>query len=105
MQQQIRGSVEMTAAMAISGTIGWFVLISRQPVLDVVFWRCAFGALTLLLICAALGLLRGHLNRRVVTLAALGGAAAAVAFVSPAFVSGVSVTLAAIVVTRWRGRR
>ena len=75
MQQQIRGSVEMTAAMAISGTIGWFVLISKQPVLDVVFWRCAFGALTLLLICAALGLLRGHLNRRVLTLAALGGAA------------------------------
>jgi drug/metabolite transporter (DMT)-like permease len=75
MQQQIRGSVEMTSAMAISGTIGWFVLMSKQPVLDVVFWRCAFGALTLLLICAALGLLRGHLNRRVLTLAAIGGAA------------------------------
>ncbi|MDA4637010.1 EamA family transporter, partial [Escherichia coli] len=42
-----RGSVEMTAAMMISGTIGWFVLMSGQPVLSVVFWRCAFGALTL----------------------------------------------------------
>jgi drug/metabolite transporter (DMT)-like permease len=75
MNSKLRGTAEMTAAMAISGTIGWFVLISRQPVLDVVFWRCAFGALTLLVICAALGLLRGHLNRRVITLAALGGAA------------------------------
>jgi hypothetical protein len=35
-----RGSFEMTAAMLISGTIGWFVLVSGQPVLDVVFWRC-----------------------------------------------------------------
>src|SRR6188472_3487821 len=75
MKRQTRGSVEMTAAMTISGTIGWFVLISKQPVLDVVFWRCAFGALTLLIICIALGLLRGQLNRRVLTLAALGGAA------------------------------
>lgn len=37
-----RGSLEMTAAMLISGTIGWFVLVSGQPVLDVVFWRCVF---------------------------------------------------------------
>ena len=29
-----RGSFEMTAAMLISGTIGWFVLVSGQPVLD-----------------------------------------------------------------------
>lgn len=43
-----RGSFEMTAAMLISGTIGWFVLVSGQPVLDVVFWRCVFGAGTLL---------------------------------------------------------
>jgi TctA family transporter len=39
-----RGSLEMVAAMLISGTIGWFVLVSGQPVLDVVFWRCVFGA-------------------------------------------------------------
>ena len=53
-----RGSLEMVAAMLISGTIGWFVLVSGQPVLDVVFWRCVFGAGTLLVICALFGFLR-----------------------------------------------
>lgn len=75
MNQQTRGTAEMSAAMLISGTIGWFVLQSGQAVLDVVFWRCAFGALTLLVICAALGLLRGHLNWRAIGIAAAGGAA------------------------------
>ena len=32
-----RGSLEMIAAMLISGTIGWFVLVSGQSVIDVVF--------------------------------------------------------------------
>jgi hypothetical protein len=45
-----RGSLEMIAAMLISGTIGWFVLMSGQPVINVVFWRCAVGALVLLAI-------------------------------------------------------
>ncbi|NYT64722.1 DMT family transporter [Alcaligenaceae bacterium] len=59
MDNQIKhGSFEMTAAMLISGTIGWFVLMSGQPVLNVVFWRCAFGAVTLLLICMVMGVLR-----------------------------------------------
>ncbi|MBC2658510.1 DMT family transporter [Pseudomonas sp. MSSRFD41] len=71
-----RGSLEMSAAMLISGTIGWFVLVSGQPVLDVVFWRCLFGAATLLLVCAALGLLRKDLlTRRVLLLAVVSGAA------------------------------
>ena len=48
----------MVAAMLISGTIGWFVLASGLPVLEVVFWRCVFGAVTLLVICAAFGFLR-----------------------------------------------
>lgn len=52
-----RGSLEMIVAMLISGTIGWFVLVSGQPVLEVVFWRCVFGAGALLGICASLGLL------------------------------------------------
>ncbi|UVL31025.1 DMT family transporter [Pseudomonas donghuensis] len=56
-----RGSLEMVAAMLISGTIGWFVLVSGQPVLDVVFWRCVFGAGTLLLICLAMGFLKPNL--------------------------------------------
>ena len=59
MENQIRrGSLEMAGAMAISGTIGWFVLVSGQAVLDVVFWRCAIGAATLLAICGFMGLLR-----------------------------------------------
>ncbi|MGN7742246.1 DMT family transporter [Pseudomonas sp. 22526] len=71
-----RGSLEMTAAMLISGTIGWFVLVSGQPVLDVVFWRCVFGAATLLLICAGFGFLRpGILTRTTFLLAVLSGVA------------------------------
>ena len=65
-----RGSLEMIAAMLISGTIGWFVLVSGQPVLDVVFWRCVFGTGTLLLVCAAFGFLRpGVISRTAVLLA------------------------------------
>lgn len=71
-----RGSFEMTAAMLISGTIGWFVLVSGQPVLDVVFWRCVFGAATLLVICVVLGFLRpGILTRTTFLLAVLSGVA------------------------------
>ncbi|WP_028616140.1 MULTISPECIES: DMT family transporter [Pseudomonas] len=53
-----RGSWEMIAAMLISGTIGWFVLVSGVSVIEVVFWRCVIGGLTLLLVCALLGYLR-----------------------------------------------
>ena len=71
-----RGSLEMVAAMLISGTIGWLVMLSGQPVLDVVFWRCLFGALTLLVICAAMGFLRpGILTRATFLLAVLSGVA------------------------------
>ncbi|MFF7107108.1 DMT family transporter [Pseudomonas sichuanensis] len=69
-----RGSLEMVAAMLISGTIGWFVLVSGQPVLEVVFWRCLFGAGTLLLICAAMGFLKpGVLTRATFLLAVVSG--------------------------------
>ena len=81
MDKQARGTVEMTVAMGILGTIGWFVVQSGQPVMDVVFWRCAFGAATLLIVCAALGLLRGTLSLRMVAFAALGGAAIVVNWV------------------------
>ncbi|RUX26229.1 DMT family transporter [Mesorhizobium sp. M7A.F.Ca.US.011.01.1.1] len=75
MNETVRGTVEMSAAMAILGTIGWFVVLSGQPIMDVVFWRCAFGALTLLIICAGLGLLRNKLSLRIIGIAALGGVA------------------------------
>ena len=71
-----RGSFEMVAAMLISGTIGWFVLVSGQPVLDVVFWRCVFGATTLLLICLAMGFLKpGMLTLTTFALAVFSGVA------------------------------
>ncbi|MGY2288275.1 DMT family transporter [Pseudomonas sp. SDO528_S397] len=56
-----RGSWEMVGAMLISGTIGWFVLVSGVPVVAVVFWRCVIGALSLLLVCGLLGYLRRDL--------------------------------------------
>ncbi|MCJ1885928.1 DMT family transporter [Pseudomonas sp. LA21] len=71
-----RGTLEMVSAMLICGTIGWLVLLSGQPVLDVVFWRCVFGAATLLLICGLMGLLRpGILTRATFGLALLSGVA------------------------------
>ena len=70
-KQTHRGTLEMVAAMLISGTIGWFVLLSGLPVLDVVFWRCVFGALTLLLVCALLGYLRLDLLSRVTLMLAV----------------------------------
>ena len=77
MNEQIkRGTLEMISAMLICGTIGWLVVVSGQPVLDVVFWRCVFGAATLLVICAAMGFLRpGILTRASFGLALLSGAA------------------------------
>jgi drug/metabolite transporter (DMT)-like permease len=71
-----RGTIEMTVAMLISGTIGWFVMVSGQPVENVVFWRCAFGTAALLAICGALGYLRpGIVTLRQFGIAVLGGIA------------------------------
>jgi drug/metabolite transporter (DMT)-like permease len=75
MNERHRGILEMVAAMGISGTIGWVVLHSNLPVISLVFWRCLFGAFALLIVCAALGVFRGNLTRRVITFAALGGVA------------------------------
>lgn len=74
MDEKFRGTAEMTAAMIISGTIGWFVVSSGQDVVAVVFWRCLFGAATLAVVCAAMGFLRrGAITRRQLGLAVLGG--------------------------------
>lgn len=75
MDKTLRGAAEMSAAMTILGTIGLFVVLSGQTAIDVVFWRCAFGALALLLICAVQGILRRHITLRQVILAILGGVA------------------------------
>jgi drug/metabolite transporter (DMT)-like permease len=52
------GGLEMAAAMAISGTIGYFVIESGQSVWNVVFFRCLFGAICLAAYCGWRGLLR-----------------------------------------------
>lgn len=52
------GLIQMASAMAISGTVGIFVLESGQSAWNVVFLRCVFGALGLLVYCLARGLLR-----------------------------------------------
>lgn len=76
MNDRNRGMAEMTTAMALSGTIGWFVVVSGRPVTDVVFWRCLFGTAALALVCAAMGLLRRDgLTWRQAGFAALGGMA------------------------------
>lgn len=75
MSETTRGSIEMTIAMTLMGTIGWFVVMSGQAALDVVFWRCLFGALALGLICAGMGLFKGQVTRGQIGLAALGGVA------------------------------
>ena len=70
-----RGIAEMTLAMVISGTIGWFVLMAGRPVLDVVFWRCVFGTVALFALCAVLGQLRHRLTWGQFGLVMLGGIA------------------------------
>ncbi|MBU9360197.1 DMT family transporter [Burkholderia multivorans] len=71
-----RGAAEMVVAMVMSGSIGWLVMSSQQPLANVVFFRCVFGAATLAIACAALGLLRRALfSPRMLILTALGSIA------------------------------
>ncbi|GLQ17843.1 DMT family transporter [Maritalea porphyrae] len=68
------GTIEMVAAMLISGTIGYFVVISELPILNVVWFRCLLGAITLLAICWMLGFLkRDHFTKRVLLLGGISG--------------------------------
>lgn len=69
-----RGTIEMSAAMLISGTISWFVVMSGQPVFNVVFWRCLFAVFALLAVCGVLGLLK-PITWKILGLAVLGGVA------------------------------
>ena len=55
MKSQTRGTLEMISAMVISGTVGWFVIVSGQSPEAVVFWRCLFGAMAMLVTCLVLG--------------------------------------------------
>ena len=75
MSNRTTGTLQMIAAMLISGTIGWFVVRSGQPVIELLFWRCAFGAATLLVVCALTGSLFGKFTLKHLGWATLGGAA------------------------------
>ncbi|MEV6330819.1 DMT family transporter [Streptomyces sp. NPDC051909] len=72
---QARGTLELTAAMVLSGTLGIFVVESGASPFTVVFFRCLFGALALGLYSLARGFFTGHgFTPRKLGLAALGGA-------------------------------
>lgn len=73
--QLTRGVWQMSLAMIISGSIGAFVLLSGLPVIDVVFWRCLIGALTLLLFIVLNRQPFSRLTRFTLALAVLGGIA------------------------------
>jgi len=75
-----RGTVELTLAMVLSGTLGIFVVESGASPFEVVFFRCLFGALALGAYCLARGYFTDHaFTPRKLALAALGDA-----FVYPA---------------------
>lgn len=74
MRNETRGTVELTLAMVLSGTLGVFVVESGASPFNVVFFRCVFGALALGAYSLARGFLTGHgLTPRKFGLAALGG--------------------------------
>jgi drug/metabolite transporter (DMT)-like permease len=67
-----RGAAEMSVAMLMSGSIGWLVVSSQQSTENVVFFRCLFGAATMAIVCAVLGLFRRKLfSWRMIGLTAL----------------------------------
>ncbi|MFJ8072402.1 DMT family transporter [Streptomyces sp. NPDC096176] len=69
-----RGTVELTVAMVLSGTLGIFVVESGASPFNVVFFRCLFGALALGAYCLVRGFFTDHnFTARKLALAALGG--------------------------------
>ncbi|MFF8280344.1 DMT family transporter [Streptomyces lateritius] len=71
---QTRGTVELTLAMVLSGTLGIFVVESGASPFNVVFFRCLFGAIALGVYSLARGYFTGHgLTPGKLGLAVLGG--------------------------------
>lgn len=71
---ELKGSIELTAAMILSGTLGIFVVESGASPFNVVFFRCLFGAVALGLYCLVRGFFKNHgFTPKKVGLAALGG--------------------------------
>ncbi|MFF0425853.1 DMT family transporter [Streptomyces sp. NPDC004520] len=74
MRNETRGTVELTLAMALSGTLGVFVVESGASPFEVVFFRCLFGALALGAYSLVRGFFRGHgFTAKKLGTAALGG--------------------------------
>ncbi|MFC8505652.1 DMT family transporter [Streptomyces sp. NPDC057411] len=75
MRNETRGTVELTLAMVLSGTLGIFVVESGASPFSVVFFRCLFGAVALGAYSLARGFFTGHgFTPGKLGLAALGGA-------------------------------
>lgn len=74
MRNETRGTVELTLAMVLSGTLGVFVVESGASPFEVVFFRCLFGAVALGAYSLARGFFTGHgFTAKKLGLAALGG--------------------------------
>lgn len=68
-------ALQLAAALAVSGTVGAFVLEAGVDSFTAVFWRCAFGALFLAVWSLAFGYLPDRtVQKRNLLLAALAGA-------------------------------
>ncbi|GAA4906186.1 DMT family transporter [Streptomyces coeruleoprunus] len=74
MRNETRGTLELTLAMVLSGTLGVFVVESGASPFTVVLFRCLFGAAALGAYALARGYFTGHgFTPRKLGLAALGG--------------------------------
>ncbi|MGW5776966.1 DMT family transporter [Streptomyces sp. NPDC003863] len=74
MRNETRGTLELTLAMVLSGTLGVFVVESGASPFEVVFFRCLFGAVALGAYSLLRGFFAGHgFTPRKLGLAALGG--------------------------------
>ncbi|MDT9692436.1 DMT family transporter [Streptomyces sp. P9(2023)] len=74
MRHETRGTVELTLAMVLSGTLGIFVVESGASPFNVVFFRCLFGAVALGLYSLVRGYFTGHgFTAKKLGSAALGG--------------------------------
>ncbi|WP_369144828.1 DMT family transporter [Streptomyces sp. R44] len=74
MRNETRGTLELTLAMVLSGTLGVFVVESGASPFEVVFFRCLFGAVALGAYSLVRGFFTGHgFTARKLGLAALGG--------------------------------
>lgn len=72
---QIEATILLAVAMALSGTAGVFSTQTGQPTLNIVFFRCLFGAIFLLGWCLCRGKARTNwrIERRLLPLAVISG--------------------------------